>query len=53
MNNTVVTFLGKFIEDMSRDELVEALNLAAKEIQRLMEEKQRERDFLFSVLPRP
>ena len=44
---TVATFMGKRVEDMSREELIEALNFAANEIQRLIKEKQHERDFIF------
>ena len=46
---TVATFMGKRVEDMSREELIEALNFAANEIQRLIKEKQHERDFIFDT----
>lgn len=45
-DNKIVTYRGKRIEDMSREELIEALNFAANEIQRLM------RDFLFETFIR-
>ena len=47
--DTVITFMGKRVEDMSREELIEALNFAANEIQRLTKEKQHERDFIFDT----
>jgi len=51
--NQVVTFRGKRIEDMPRDELITALDWAACEIQRIMQEKQHERDFIFDVFVKP
>lgn len=42
----IVTYLGKNIEDMTREELIEALYFAESEIQRLMKEKQHERQFM-------
>ena len=52
-DNKIVMYRGKRIEDMSREELIEALNFAANEIQRLMAEKQHERDFIFDTFIRP
>ena len=41
------TWEGRPIEDLSREELIEALNWCASEIQRLMKEKEHERGFIF------
>jgi hypothetical protein len=54
MPEKIITYLGKNIEDMTREELIEALRFAEGEIQRLAKEKQRERSFAlenFAYLP--
>lgn len=49
---TVATWKGKPVEELSRDELIEALNWCANEIQRLMKEKEHERNFIFDTFVR-
>lgn len=54
MPEKIITYLGKNIEDMTREELIEALRFAEGEIQRIAKEKQRERSFAlenFAYLP--
>jgi hypothetical protein len=48
----ITHYKGKPIESLSREELIEALNGATHDIQRLMEEKKQERDF-FAIKPAP
>jgi len=46
----IVTFKGKSIEQMSRDELIEALTWCANELEALQIRNSKERDFLFSII---
>lgn len=48
----IATWKGNPVEELSKEELIEALNWAANEIQRLMKEKEHERKFFFDTFVR-
>ena len=48
----IAKWKGKPVDELSRDELIEALNWCANEIQRLMKEKEHERNFIFDTFVR-
>ena len=47
---TIVTFRGKHIKDMSRQELIKALNIACDMNRSQQKEHSRQKEFLFSML---
>lgn len=46
---TITTYKGRRIDELTREELLEALTIAAQEINKLWLEKERERNFVFDT----
>lgn len=50
---TVTYYMGKPITELSRDELIEALSWAAKEIENLWKKNEHERHYMFETFIKP
>lgn len=44
MQNTVITWMGQKLEDLSKEELIKAIEYSAKEIERLQQDRDRWRN---------
>lgn len=47
------TYMGRRIDELSRDELIEALEAATHEINRLMKQNEHDREFIFNTFIAP
>lgn len=50
---TITYYMGKPITELTREELMEALSLATKEIERLLHKNERDRKYMFETFIQP